>query len=140
MNNRLILLRIAYGWGIIVDTAAAVLMLFPNLFVRVMNIRLVSDTNLGFGLLYGAPLMIGWTILLLWASQKPVERKAILLLTLPVVAGYILVEIYAIWMGWATILQMLPMFISQAGMSTLFVISSSITQRLPNEEFKKPEH
>jgi hypothetical protein len=140
MNNRLILLRIAYGWGIIVDTAAAVLMLFPNLFVRVMNIRLVSDTNLGFGLLYGAPLMIGWTILLLWASQKPVERKAILLLTLPVVAGYILVEIYAIWMGWATTLQMLPMFISQTGMSTLFIISSSITQRLPNEEFKKPEH
>ena len=129
MNNRLILLRIAYGWGIIADAASAVLMLFPNLFVRVMNIRLVSDTNLSFGLLYGAPLMIGWTILLWWANQKPVERKAILLLTLPVVAGYVLVEIYAIGMGWATTLQMLPMFISQAGMSALFVISYSVTNQ-----------
>lgn len=127
MNTRLILLRIAYGWGIIADAASAVLMLFPNLFVRAMNIRLVSDTNLSFGLLYGAPLMIGWTILLCWANQKPVERKAILLLTLPVVAGYVLVEIYAIGMGWATTLQMLPMFISQAGMSALFVISTSVT-------------
>jgi hypothetical protein len=129
MNNRLILLRIAYGWGIIADAATAVLMLFPSLFVRVMNIRLVSDTNLSFGLLYGAPLMIGWTILFVWANQKPVERKAILLLTLPVVAGYVLIEIYAIGMGWATTLQMLPMFISQVGMSALFIISTSITNQ-----------
>ena len=127
MNNRLLLLRIAYGWAIIADAASAVLMLFPNLFVRVMNLRLTADTNLGFGLLYGAPLMIGWTILLLWANQKPVERKAILLLTLPVVAGYVLVEMYAIGMGWATTLQTLPMFISQAGMSALIVISTSVT-------------
>ena len=129
MNNRLVLLRIAYGWGIIADAATAVLMLFPNLFVRVMNIRLVSDTNLSFGLLYGAPLMIGWTVLLMWANQKPVERKAILLLTLPVVAGYVLIEIYTIVMGWATTLQMLPMFISQVGMSALFVISASINNQ-----------
>ncbi len=129
MNNRLVLLRIAYGWGIIADAATAVLMLFPNLFVRVMNIRLVSDTNLSFGLLYGAPLMIGWTVLLMWANQKPVERKAILLLTLPVVAGYVMIEIYTIVMGWATTLQMLPMFISQVGMSALFIISTSINNQ-----------
>lgn len=130
MNNRLILLRIAYGWGIIADAVSAVLMLFPNLFVRVMNIRLDADTNLGFGLMYGAPLMIGWTILLLWANQKPVERKAILLLTLPVVAGNVIIEIYAIGMGWVTILQMLPMLISQVGVSTLFVISTSVNSQL----------
>lgn len=130
MNNRLLLLRIAYWWGFITDAASAVLMLCPNLFVRMMNIRLAPDTNLSFGLLYGAPLMIGWTILLWWANQKPVERKAILLLTLPVVAGYVLVEIYMIGMGWTTTLQMLPIFISQAGMSALFIISTSATGRL----------
>lgn len=129
MNSRLMLLRIAYGWAIIADAASAVLMLFPNLFVRVMNIRLIPDNNLSFGLLYGVPLMIGWTILLMWANQKPVERKAILLLTLPVVAGYVLIEIYAIGKGWATTLQMLPMFISQVGMSTLFIISTSVTNQ-----------
>jgi hypothetical protein len=125
MKNRMLLLRIAYGWGILADAACAVLMLFPALFVRVMNIRLAPDAGLTFGLMYGAPLMIGWTILLIWASRKPVERKAVLLLTLPVVVGYILVEVYAISVGLAEFNQILPLFISQTIMSTLFIVSAS---------------
>ena len=46
---------------------------------------LILHTGLGYGLINGAPLMIGWTILLLWADRKPMERKDTLLLTLPVV-------------------------------------------------------
>ena len=48
----------------------------------------------------GASLMFGWTVLLLWADQKPLERKAVLLITLlPVVLGLALNEIIAVRAG-----------------------------------------
>lgn len=123
MKNTITLLRISYGWGIIADGVVAFLMLFPELFVRFMKIDLVPDANLRYGLINGAPLMIGWTLLLLWASRKPIERKAILLLTIPVVAGYVLVELYAISSGLTSFGQALPLFIQQAGMTALFLFS-----------------
>ncbi len=123
MNNKTRLLRISYWWGIIADAVMAVLMLLPNLFVRVMNVNLEPDAGFTFGLINGAPLMIGWTILLLWADRKPVERKDILLLTLPVVAGYVIVEVYSIASALTTLGQMLPLFIAQTSMSSMFVVS-----------------
>lgn len=35
----------------------------------------------------GGILMLGWTILLIWAVQKPIERRFVILLTAVVVAG-----------------------------------------------------
>jgi len=36
----------------------------------------------------GAPLMAGWTVLLLWADRQPLERRGVLPITvLPVIAG-----------------------------------------------------
>jgi hypothetical protein len=42
----------------------------------------------------GAALMAGWTVLLVWAARRPVERRAIMLITaLPVVAGLLCVAL-----------------------------------------------
>ena len=89
MKDTILFLRIAYWWGVIADAVSAILMLFPNLFLRVMNFNLAPGGDFAFGLSYGVPLMIGWTILLIWADRKPLERKGILLLTLQIIAGYI---------------------------------------------------
>jgi len=123
------LLRICYWWGIVADAVMAVLLLWPALFVRVMNLDLVPDAGFGYGLRMGAPLMIGWTILLLWADRRPVARKDILLLTLPVVVGYILIEIYSVAAGLAPLAAAIPLFVMQAGMILLFTFSYLVADR-----------
>jgi len=46
-----------------------------------------------------ASLMLGWTFLLIWADQKPVERKGILLLTIfPVISGLLSAGIFGVVM------------------------------------------
>lgn len=123
MKNTVHFLRISYWWGIIADALSTVLMLFPALFIRAMNLDLAPEQGFRVGLLYGAPLMIGWTILLFWADRKPVERKSILPLTLPVVAGYILFEIYTLLAGLTSLVGVMPLLILQLAMSAMFVFS-----------------
>lgn len=123
MKDTILFLRIAYWWGVIADAVSAILMLFPNLFLRVMNFNLTSGRDFAFGLSYGVPLMIGWTILLIWADRKPLERKGILLLTLPIIAGYIAIELYAVSTGITSLGSALPLLVMQTGLFVFIVFS-----------------
>ena len=123
MNDTILFLRIAYWWGVIADAVSAILMLFPNLFLRVMNFNLTPGRDFAFGLSYGVPLMIGWTILLIWADRKPLERKGILLLTLPIIAGYIAIELYAVSTGITSLGSALPLLAMQTGLFMFIVFS-----------------
>ena len=43
---------------------------------------------------WGASLMLGWTILLIWADRKPIERKIIIFFTVvPVIIGILLTNL-----------------------------------------------
>lgn len=123
MKNPITWLRICYWWGILADAVMAFLMLTPSNFLRFMNLTIPEQVSFRYGLLNAAPLMIGWTLLLFWADRKPLERKDILLLTLPVIAGYVLVELDALLAGIAPLGAMLVLFIQQAGLMGLFVFS-----------------
>ena len=54
-------------------------------------------------------LMIGWTLLLLWAVRKPIERRVVILLTaFPVVLGMFIISLIEVLHGnafliWASI-------------------------------------
>jgi hypothetical protein len=124
MEKRQVLwVRIAYWAGIITDAIAAIQMLFPVLLLRTYGIDLVPTAEFSFALRYGAPLMIGWIVLLLWADHKPLERKDVLLITaFPVVVGYIAMVIYAIAAGFAGLGQMIPALVVQAVLLMLFTI------------------
>jgi hypothetical protein len=98
-------------------------MVFPELYLRFYGIDLEPGIGVRYGLLNGAPLMVGWTLLLLWADRKPVERKDILLLTLPVVIGYAIVAGYAITAGLSTWSQAFPVLLSQTSLCALFIFS-----------------
>lgn len=127
----IIWLRISYWAGAILDVIAALLMLNPVLFEllnRPTDLQVNSSYTYAMGM--GAPLMIGWTVLLLWADRKPVERRDVLPITLLVVIGEITVQVWGINSGFVPITAMIPTFILQSILIVLF-LSSYINSRHP---------
>ena len=118
-------LRTSYWAGAILDALAALTMLFPALFAAT---NFLPDFHPGIEYRYamgmGASLMLGWTVLLLWADRKPRERKGVLLITvLPVVLGLVLNEIVAVRAGFLPVAATAPVWVVQALISVLFVFS-----------------
>ena len=123
-NNPILWLRISYWAGAVLDVLAALVMLFPSLFVAVnqpANFR--ADTPYRYAMGMGVPLMIGWTVLLIWSDRKPVERKGILPITLIVVAGEVAIQIWGISTGFLSLTALLPTFVMQAFLVSLFMFS-----------------
>ncbi|MFC1496069.1 hypothetical protein ACFL52_01490 [Candidatus Margulisiibacteriota bacterium] len=72
----------------------------------------------------GASLMLGWTVLLIWADRKPLERKGILLLTVfPVVFGLFISGLWAVSIGFIAIEKMILIWLFQIGISILYIYS-----------------
>jgi hypothetical protein len=115
---------VSYWAGAILDALAFLIMVSPALFA--WNYQL-TDFHPGIVYRYamgmGAPLMLGWTILLLWADRKPLERKDILLITLPVILGEVAVEIYGVMTGFIATSAVFMTWIIQFLLSTLFIFS-----------------
>jgi hypothetical protein len=73
-------------------------------------------------LLMGASLMFGWTVLLIWADRKPVERKGILLITIvPVVVGLALTTLYGFLKGYIPLKGAIPIWMLQISLTVLFL-------------------
>jgi hypothetical protein len=123
MKNKTILLRISYWWGAIADFVMGLLMLFPKFYLQFTNSNLQYSPEFAYGLLNGAPLMFGWTILLIWADRKPQERKQIIQMTMFVVLGYIAVEVQALLSGINTIQSTIPLFCMQGALLLMFSFS-----------------
>ena len=125
MSNKIIWLRISCWAGAVVDGLSLVPMLFPNV-ARIMFG--LPELNASLEYLYavrlGAALMLGWTCLLLWADQKPLERKDILLLTMfPVLTGLIITELVTAASGFLAIINLLPLLLLQTVLFGLFLFS-----------------
>ncbi len=121
MDRRIFWLRLCYWLGAIFDGLVIIPMLSPETAVQMFG---MSISNLGVEYRYamgvGASLMAGWTVLLIWADRRPVERSAILLITLfPVLSGLIVASIYAMAQGMLQADRMVPILIPQG---LLFVL------------------
>ena len=123
MNNKILWLRIAYWVGIIVDAIGAIMMLFPSLYAQFSNVSFENDTGFSYAQRNNFPLMIGWTILLLWANHKPLERKGVVFITLLVIIGYTVFLIYSIASGYTTLQSSISELIREAMMIALFSYS-----------------
>jgi hypothetical protein len=117
------LLRIAFAAGAVTDAFAVLPMLFPALANLMWGIDEISGPY-RFAMGYGAALMLGWTGLLVWAFQKPVERKFVSILTILVICGFIVTEIIAVLYGWVTIGRMIPSWVMQLILLVLFGFSN----------------
>ena len=123
MNKEILWLRISYWVGAIVDALAAVQMLFPKLYTLTSDTGFTPNTEFGYAVRLGAPLMVGWTAILIWADRKPVERKGVLLIVVPVLVGEALSQITAIPSGISSVGAMMPIWILQAVLIALFTFS-----------------
>ena len=91
-KEKIIVLRFAYWFGAILDGLTFLMMISPTLGGGIFSSNSINyDTSYHYANALGAPLMIGWTVLLIWADRRPIERKEIILITLfPVITGLIL--------------------------------------------------
>jgi len=112
--------RIAFLAGAVTDASALLPMLFPQLANLLWGLRDVSG-NYRFAMGYGASLMFGWTVLLLWAYRCPIERRFVAALTMLVISGLILTEVVAVRSGVLQAWRMAPTWCLQALMLALFV-------------------
>jgi hypothetical protein len=125
MSNKIIFLRISYWLGAVLDGVMIVPMLSPRIGTAMFGLESFNPgTDYRYAMMIGASLMLGWTILLIWADRKPLDRKGVLLITaLPVVAGMMLAGVYAVATGFVSWQDMLPTWILQAILLVFFLYS-----------------
>ena len=113
------LLRTAFAVGAVTDGLAVLPFLFPSL-ARVVwgNAGAGGPCRLASG--YGASLMLGWTLLLVWAFRKPVERRFVAALTIVVICGLVLTEVTGLAGGEFSPRRVAPVLGLQSGLLALF--------------------
>ena len=119
MPSQVRVLRIAFLAGAVTDAFALVPMLSPSMARLLWGFEHPSGSYV-FAMGYGASLMLGWTMLLLWAYQRPVERRVVALLTLVVIAGLVTTEIVVVAQGDLDAVRMIPTWVIQAALVGLF--------------------
>jgi hypothetical protein len=113
------LLRTAFLTGAVTDAVALVPMLVPPAAALLWGFDDVSGAY-RFAMGYGASLMLGWTVLLIWAYQRPLERRFVAALTVLVIYGLVATEVVAVATGRLALWRMVPTWILQATLLTLF--------------------
>jgi uncharacterized membrane protein len=72
-------LRTSYWVGVVADAVATVAILIPSR---------MGESEFRYPMGLAAALMLAWTVLLIWADRRPVERRGVLLLTVfPLITG-----------------------------------------------------
>ena len=142
-DQKLKVIRLVYWLGAIMDGLFAIDMTVIALFGTSIPLLTDSFTQVSFiadgGLAYqyamgiGASLMWGWTVLLIWANIKPVERRGVLIITLfPVVVGLIITNLVTILNELVAFQDFFIRLVVQIGLMILFLISYLFAKELEN--------
>lgn len=94
-NRRMLFIKLAYWLGILADGLWALGLFFPQIFgMMIGRPEFHPDLQTRYIMAMGGTLMTGWTLLLLWAVRKPLERRFVSLLTaFPVVLGMLMISL-----------------------------------------------
>jgi len=100
-HKRLLLIKIPYWLGIFADALWAIGLFSPWLFgLLTGNPDFNADLENRLIMGIGGTLMTGWTILLIWAVIKPIERRGVILITaFPVVFGMFVITLIQVLNG-----------------------------------------
>ncbi len=121
MNWRVFPLRLACWIGAIFDGLMIVPMMSPKAMAVLYGVPgFDPGVEYRVAMAIGSSLMAGWTVLLIWAQMKPVERRGVMLMTLfPVLSCLIASCIYGVTSGFVSPGRMAPTWIMQG---LLFVL------------------
>jgi hypothetical protein len=112
-------LRVAFAVGAVTDALALVPMLSPTM-ARLLWGFENPTAGYFFAMGYGASLMLGWTALLVWAYQEPLQRRFVAILTILVIAGLVLTEVAVVARGDVPVARMIPTWLLQTVLAVLF--------------------
>lgn len=100
-------------------------MLFPGFWSTFNGLNILDSTPvLNYALWVGAPLMLGWTMLLLWADRKPLERKEVLIITVfPVILVLMANNLFALTSQLISFENIIPQLVIQSLLVLLFLFS-----------------
>jgi len=118
-GRRGVLLRRAFVAGAVTDGVALIPMLAPSVATLLWGFPEPSGAY-RFAMGYGASLMLGWTALLVWAAQRPIERAFVAVLTVLVIYGLVATELAAVWTGQVEAWRMIPTWCLQGVLLALF--------------------
>jgi hypothetical protein len=124
-DNTIFWLRTSYWTGAILDVLAGLIMVFPGLFAFMNKpVTFQPETDFRYAMGMGAPLMFAWSVLLLWADRKPLERRGVLPITLLVIGGEVATQVWGISAGFLGLQPLLPTFGMQILLAALFLFST----------------
>jgi hypothetical protein len=94
-KTKMFLIRFPYFLGIAADALWAIALFFPSVLGILLN-NPEFNPEIQVKLIMGiaGTLMTGWTILLIWAVQRSIKRRAVILITVfPVVFGLLIITL-----------------------------------------------
>lgn len=141
MKNKLLFLKIALWIGAVFDVLALFPMLYPRIGGMIFGIQdFDPGMDYKYAMLIGASLMAGWTVLLIWASMKPIERKTIYILTVfPVLLGLIISGIYAVDSTLVPFGKMVPTWIMQSILAALYIYCYFLARNIELSKIKQKD-
>jgi hypothetical protein len=125
-------LRVSFIIGAVVDAAALVPMLIPWAAKIFWGFEDFSGMYY-FAMGMGASLMLAWTILLLWAYRKPLERRYIALFTVIILIGMIIMETVSVNNGYIQFSKIVGSLVLQTVWLVLFSYSFFISSKFKNK-------
>ena len=142
-ESKVLMLRASYWIGAILDAIYAFNMSLVWLidgysgFDPMRLIRFTEGLESRYAWGMACVLMASWTILLIWADRKPVERKGVVMLTaLPLVAGLLIDTLFATIMNLVPWVDMLPLQLSYIFLILLFIFSYLLAKTIQYETDK----
>lgn len=130
MKNPTIWLRISYWTGATADGIVALAMFAQAIFARSSPLsHYVPETPYRYAMGLAGSLMLGWTILLLWADRNPVERRGVLMITNVVILGLITSALFAAKSGFMSLATVVPLIGFQIALIMLFTSSYMVSRR-----------
>ena len=125
---RIRLLRIAYWLGICLDALAFVQMAFPEVGRSMMKMTIELQPDYIFAINLAAGLMLAWTLLLIWADRKPLERRMIIPMTMIIMVWNICTMFYGLRVELIPAATLLPELVAASALFFYYGFCSFVTR------------